>query len=1344
MCNFSGDFMKTNLFSSAIILSIFLLNGFVLTAQIVPNFFANPNITADKIIYVTNASGNDEIMKIDSDGTNLTNLTNNAANDFAPAYSPTLDKFVFVSNRTGTNQIFVMNADGTNQTNLSNSPMSDDTNPSWSPDGAKIVFMRDGMPDFEQDGVSTMNADGSNQFRVYYLSNFSGKPAFSPDGTFILFHDGIFNVLSIEPDGSNISLVASADSGSPTYLSPDGAKLLFVNFDEFGVRQIFTGSDYTQLTFFSTDAILPKWSPDGTKITFAVLFAPNAYRIYTMNADGSNQTEITPNSSLIETYSFPEWSPDNLRIAFTGYYQINNNQNVTGLGKVNSDGTSFSFLAAAYPDKHFLWTDPTALPVIRFSRSGFLGFDGFETFDLERQIKVFRSGNLSQTMTVDYATADGTAIAGQDYTATNGTLNFAAGEVSKIITITTLDDTIVEADETFSLTLSNPSGGTIAPPATQILTIRNDDTQYEFHPVSLNQSVSETATEAQFRIVRTGRFSEETITFSTTDGTATAPQDYSTVSMTVNFAESQTEAIISVPLNNDNFDEINEFFTVTLSNPPFGATLGTNFTTNLNITDDDASHTVENATYYVPESAGIIAVKVRRNVSTVATSVAYRTVNITAIQPEDYTETTGTLNFAVGVSEITVNVPIILNFASEPDETFRFELFNPSPGNLGTPNSTVITILDEALTVPVAPGLVSWWTGDGNSLDVRSRFDGTMQGAFFSDGYIGQAFNFSVFDDSFGDHISTELDVQPSAMPETTWEVWVRPRLVNHNQRQAIMTNDDGGFDRAIQIERFTSNFSVFTGTGAWQPAPVSLNQWQHIAVVYTPTSIKFYKNGVEYDYGSAPVGQETVNKLQFGRNLCDCPTFEYYEGMMDEPAVYKRALSAAEIQKIYNVGNGGKHKPTATVAPTGLIGFWSGDGNASDIAGTNNGTLQNGAGFAIGKVGQSFKLDGVDDAILLGNSPSLNVNSVTLEAWINTNDIPAGGLKNVVSKWGFDGQVDSYLLSIVKIGGAIRVFGAIGTGVGGDSGLFGGEILPNSWTHIAMTYNAADGDNRLFINGAQVASRTRTGGIFASNLNVYIGREDSNQVRQFNGSIDEVSIYNRALLQNEISSNYNAGLAGKLKTVTTPTGISPQAVSITVGDATINFPSVTAAGTTQQIPLDANLFPVLTLGTHAGLIYDIATSASFTGNPTVCFNLPAFTAAQFTNLRVLHFENGNWVNVTASSNAYPTLCTNPVSSFSPFAIANFVPLAANISISGRIINSNGNGIAKVRVSLTNQQGETRILQTNPFGFYKFEEVAAGETYVISINHKRYVFNPSSQVLNVSENVEDVNFVSLE
>src|SRR5262249_54567862 len=124
-------------------------------------------------------------------------------------------------------------------------------------------------------------------------------------------------------------------------------------------------------------------------------------------------------------------------------------------------------------------------------------------------------------------------------------------------------------------------------------------------------------------------------------------------------------------------------------------------------------------------------------------------------------------------------------------------------------------------------GLVAWWRAEANAFDVQGTNQGGLSnGVTFVSGEVGQSFNF----DGVNQYVSTPLDVQPSAMPNTTWEAWVYPTRISFG-RQQILCNDDGGFDRGVMVEG--NDFGVFTGAGVWTPVGVTTNQWQHIAVVF-------------------------------------------------------------------------------------------------------------------------------------------------------------------------------------------------------------------------------------------------------------------------------------------------------------------------------------------------------------------------------------------------------------------------------------------------------------------------------------------------------------------------------
>ena len=191
----------------------------------------------------------------------------------------------------------------------------------------------------------------------------------------------------------------------------------------------------------------------------------------------------------------------------------------------------------------------------------------------------------SKTVTVDWATADGTATQGTDYAETTGTLTFDALETEQTITVPLLDDALDETDETFAIALSNPSNATLDDAEATGTITDNDDTP------ALTIADAEAA-EGDGEITFTATLGAVsglavTVDWTTADGTATADVDYVAAEGRLTFAPGQTEAILGVVMFNDALDEGEETFTVAL-NSPSNATIA-NGTATGTITDDDPS-----------------------------------------------------------------------------------------------------------------------------------------------------------------------------------------------------------------------------------------------------------------------------------------------------------------------------------------------------------------------------------------------------------------------------------------------------------------------------------------------------------------------------------------------------------------------------------------------------------------------------------------------------------------------------------------------------------------------------------------------------------------------------------
>ena len=197
------------------------------------------------------------------------------------------------------------------------------------------------------------------------------------------------------------------------------------------------------------------------------------------------------------------------------------------------------------------------------------------------------SGPSEDTVTVDYATADSEATSPDDYAAIDSTtLSFEPGELSKQVTVLVNGDSVHEASEGFFVNLSNPVFADLGD-AQGAGTITNDDPAPELSIDDVTVAEGNSGTVAATFTVSLNAASGQSVTvdYATADGTGTAPADYAAVSNTLTFAAGETAKQVTVLVNGDLLDEINETFSVNLTNP-INATLsdaqglGT-------ITDDD-------------------------------------------------------------------------------------------------------------------------------------------------------------------------------------------------------------------------------------------------------------------------------------------------------------------------------------------------------------------------------------------------------------------------------------------------------------------------------------------------------------------------------------------------------------------------------------------------------------------------------------------------------------------------------------------------------------------------------------------------------------------------------------
>jgi Leucine-rich repeat (LRR) protein len=239
--------------------------------------------------------------------------------------------------------------------------------------------------------------------------------------------------------------------------------------------------------------------------------------------------------------------------------------------------------------------------------------------------------------------------------------------------------------------------------------------------------------------------------------------------------------------------------------------------------------------------------------------------------------------------------------------------------------------------------------------------------------------------------------------------------------------------------------------------------------------------------------------------------------------------------------------------APAGLVSWWPGDGNANDIAGTNNGALQGGATATnVGVVATAFSFDGTNGTVRIADSPSLRPTNLTVEAWVRFSSLnsagtaPAGSQYIVFKQNSRSASFEGFELGKVRSGSS-DTFTFVVTSSAGLSAFVNSSTLVNTgvWYHVA----GVRGTNflQIYVNG-QMQSQTNVS--FAQNygtLPLYFGTSGQSSFdRKFAGTLDEVSLYNRALTSNEVSAIYAAGAAGKCKDVSIT--LQPQSQTVPPG----------------------------------------------------------------------------------------------------------------------------------------------------------------------------------------------------
>jgi len=406
-------------------------------------------------------------------------------------------------------------------------------------------------------------------------------------------------------------------------------------------------------------------------------------------------------------------------------------------------------------------------------------------------------------------------------------------------------------------------------------------------------------------------------------------------------------------------------------------------------------------------------------------------------------------------------------------------------------------------------GLVSWWKFDtassgtiSTAYDEKGLNNGTGTNVVYSTtAKIGNAAYF----DGTGDYV-TVTDNDSLDLTQISISAWVRIGTATNfatilgkrdsgsaTANYGFRTGTTGSIDELEFYWINSSNWQIYTTTNA----NLATGTWYYLTATYDGSSVKIYKDGVlltgSCTSGTCNNALQTTND-NFGIGWSGEMGAEYWNGYLDSVKLYNRVLSAAEIIADYN----SVHGHMINMNP------------ATDWV---EGAKQNLQQRVLGK---ALDFDGSNDRVQIPYSSKLNFSgraAFSVSAWINPKINNAYGA--IVSQ--SDGTTNTYVMAMNASGRieAGRIIAATGS-----------TIIPtNKWTHVVFTY---DGTNiNIYVNATADTSPEDDLNNAGSSDDLLIGAHNYTSPSVFfNGSIDEVKIYNYALTANEVKTEYNRGAA--------------------------------------------------------------------------------------------------------------------------------------------------------------------------------------------------------------------------
>ncbi len=351
----------------------------------------------------------------------------------------------------------------------------------------------------------------------------------------------------------------------------------------------------------------------------------------------------------------------------------------------------------------------------------------------------------------------------------------------------------------------------------------------------------------------------------------------------------------------------------------------------------------------------------------------------------------------------------------------------------------------------------------------------------------------------------------------TTISFWAKPNSLPGSGEVYLLSN--GGWHERWKISMPSHGKPVFTTHAAGaccsdldSGTPLTVNTWTHIVMVHDGVNDIIYFNGVKVNQKSS-TGALDKTKYPLGIGWDPIDDSGDFDGSLDDVQIYNRALSGAEIAALFAT------QSQIPSVPGNLVADYKSDGNSLDATGYHNNAVVQGAQLTtdrFGKANQAYSFNGVNQSLVAANSPQLSSPSTTISFWIKPASFPGAGEAYIMTNGGWQ---ERWKISLPNHGKPVFTTHSNGACCSDlDSGT---PLTIGTWTHVVMTHDGAK--DIIYFDGAKVNEKITIGGLDVSTKPLGIGYDPIDNNYFFNGSLDEVQIYNVALTDIQVAALYDA-----------------------------------------------------------------------------------------------------------------------------------------------------------------------------------------------------------------------------